>query len=62
MWFEEGLRQYTKFILSFCLRDNEFKKTKIINIITHFRNFRLFNDSFKQEGEIMNDLELVPNQ
>jgi hypothetical protein len=62
--FEQALRDYMRFLLSFILRDAEMKDSKIVEDIKTNRWIRL---SLKEDprmqvkkGEIVNDVDLIP--
>jgi hypothetical protein len=64
--FESALRDYTRFLLSFVLRDADMRNAKIVQDVTYNPFVRL---SLKENaraqllpGEVVNDTELIPLQ
>jgi hypothetical protein len=62
--FESSLRDYTRFLLSFILRDADMRNTKIVQDVSYNPLVRL---SLKENaraqlmpGEMVNDTELIP--
>ena len=64
--FENALRDYMRFLLSFILRDLEMKESKIIEDVKYNPWIRLSHkESLKMEfkkGEMVNDIDLIPLQ
>jgi len=64
--FENALRDYMRFLLSFILRDLEMKESKIIEDVKYNPWIRLsLKESLKMEfkkGEMVNDIDLIPLQ
>jgi hypothetical protein len=60
--FEKGCRYFTRFLLSFALRDAEIKKSKIVRTIRKSNTFRLINDDpnyVQPKGFDVNDVDLI---
>ena len=64
--FMNGLKDYLRFLLGFAYRSEEIRNSDIIHTIARQRYINLIsetkNDIQDTEGEITNDLTLIPRQ
>ena len=62
--FENGLRDYMRFLIGFAYRNSNVKKSAIMNTISRQDSIlltRFGQDTAEvEEGEVLNDLELIP--
>ena len=65
--FEQGLKDYLRFLLGFAYRNEEIRNSDIIYTIRHQQDINLVSDTINSvedtpEGEETNDLTLIPRQ
>ena len=65
--FEQGLKDYLRFLLGFAMRNEEINNSDILHTIAHQRDINLVdvNKSEVREvpaGKMTNDLRLIPRQ
>lgn len=61
--FEKGLKNYLKFLISFANRNQDIRKSQIINTIRNSDVIRLNQDDpneVNKVGDFVNDLDLIP--
>ena len=61
--FEKGLKNYLKFLISFANRNQDIRKSQIINTIRNSDVIRLNQDypnEVNKVGDFVNDLDLIP--